>query len=523
MALFLALAAGPAGAQESDVSQTPNAEQAGIKKSLQEQVGPGQGDVNTPESSVFVIKRDPFRAISRGRQLFQRKFTAAQGLGPRTGDGVGDIGTSETGIFEASVVAGLSDSCATCHGRPRGSAGTGGNVFTRPDSRDAPHLFGIGLVEMLADEVTADLRAIRAGAREEAEGSGAPVTAALVSKDIDYGALTAFPDGRVDTSRVEGVDPDLRVDPFFAEGEEFALRTFIVGALNAEMGLESPDPILLAAHRKERVESPAGMVLDGMLDAIPTVPVQHAGEDGDGDGVANEIDPALIDYLEFYLLNYFRPALYLPDATLEGSGRRLMHRVDCTSCHRADLVVERDRRVADVDTTYDPDRGGFNGLFATAAGRFVEVEDSPSFSPLLLPAEEPFLVRNIFTDLKRHDLGPDFWERNFNGTLQKEHVTEPLWGVGTTAPYGHDGRSINLREVILRHGGEAQASRDAFAALPTAQQETIIAFLQALVLFPPQDTASNLDPGDAADPDYPQFGHGGIALSVLFNDPSDPE
>jgi len=44
--------------------------------------------------------------------------------------------------------------------------------------------------------------------------------------------------------------------------------------------------------------------------------------------------------------------------------------------------------------------------------------------------------------------------------------TEPLWGVGSTPPYGHDGRSINLREVILRHGGEAKASRDLFAAMP---------------------------------------------------------
>ena len=47
-------------------------------------------------------------------------------------------------------------------------------------------------------------------------------------------------------------------------------------------------------------------------------------------------------------------------------------------------------------------------------------------------------------------------------------MTTPLWGVGTTAPYGHDGRSINLTEVILRHGGEAQAARDAFARLSSA-------------------------------------------------------
>ncbi len=67
-------------------------------------------------------------------------------------------------------------------------------------------------------------------------------------------------------------------------------------------------------------------------------------------------------------------------------------------------------------------------------------------------------------------------------------MTKPLWGVGSTAPYGHDGRSINLREVILRHGGEAQASRDAFAWLSNNQQALVIEFLQSLVLFGPSDS-----------------------------------
>ena len=64
-------------------------------------------------------------------------------------------------------------------------------------------------------------------------------------------------------------------------------------------------------------------------------------------------------------------------------------------------------------------------------------------------------------------------------------MTEPLWGVATTAPYGHDGRSINLREVILRHGGEAQQARDAFAALSAAGERQLLEFLASLVLFPP--------------------------------------
>ena len=62
----------------------------------------------------------------------------------------------------------------------------------------------------------------------------------------------------------------------------------------------------------------------------------------------------------------------------------------------------------------------------------------------MLPIEESFVVESFFSDLKRHDLGPAFHERNYDGSLVTEFVTEPLWGVGTTAPYGHDGRSINL-------------------------------------------------------------------------------
>ena len=59
------------------------------------------------------------------------------------------------------------------------------------------------------------------------------------------------------------------------------------------------------------------------------------------------------------------------------------------------------------------------------------------------------VVTNFFGDFKRHDLGSGFWEKNFDGTIQREFITEPLWGVGSTAPYGHDGRSPTLEDVIL--------------------------------------------------------------------------
>ncbi|MFN0006719.1 MAG: di-heme oxidoredictase family protein [Planctomycetota bacterium] len=515
-ALALVLTPATARAQLNDMTQTPNTAGVGINKSLAEQVGSGRGDVFTPGSSRFIIARDPFRSIRRGRQIFQRKFTMAQGLGPRTNDGVGNIET------EASHGAGLSDSCASCHGRPRGSAGFGGDVFTRPDSRDAPHLFGLGLQEMLADEITQDLRAIRAAAVAKALQQGTPVTSTLTSKGIHYGSITALPDGSVLTGGVQGVDADLRVRPFFAQGGTISIREFLVGAFNAEMGLEAPDPDLLAASMGATVTTPSGMVLDGANDAIEAPPAIAPGADPDGDGFTNEIDTAIVDHMEFYLLNYFKPALGKSTAdTLKGE--RIFMSIGCAECHVPDLLIQRDRRVADVETRYDPTNGIFNRLFATAVGHFTTADDGSGFPARKDPSLQPFLVERIFTDFKRHDLGPNFHERNFDGSVRTHFLTEPLWGVGSTAPYGHDGRSMNLEEVILRHSGEALSARNSFAALNGNKQGQLMAFLGTLVVFPPDDTASNLDPGNSATSGFPQFGHGSIKLTVLFNNPSDSE
>lgn len=502
--------------QEIDATQTPNSENAHMKKSYTEQAGSGRESDRMPGSSLYVIHRDPFRSIRRGRQLFQRKFTLEQGLGPRLGDGQGNI------EIEPGHGAGLADSCAACHGRPRGSAGSGGDVATRPDSRDAPHLFGLGLVEQLGDEMTTELRAIRAQALVSARANGSSATFELAAKGVRFGKITARSNGEFDTSQVEGVDPDLRVRPFFHQGGLFSMREFIVGALQAEMGLQAFDPDLIAAAAGGRVVTPSGFVLDGGLDRIGASPVVFSGEDRDGDGVAHEVPAAIVDHLEFYLLNYFKPGINRETAASR-RGRRSFDRLACTSCHVPSLTIGADRRVADVETAHDPARGVFNRLFATATPRFVVQDDGSGLPSLKRPALQPFVVENFFSDLKRHDLGPAFHERNYDGTFTKLFVTEPLWGVATTAPYGHDGRSVNLEEVILRHGGEAQASRDRFAALSDPDTADLLAFLNTLVLFPPDDTASNLDPGDARHVDFPQRAHGSIRLSVLFNDPTDPE
>ncbi len=510
---------GPVGyAQLIDRTKNPNTINAGIAKSLTDQIGTGRGDMATQHSSMFIIKRDPFRSIRRGRQLFQRKFLRSQGAGPIADDLV--LG----GNIELSlrIGAGLSDSCASCHGRPRGSAGFGGDVVTRPESRDAPHLFGLGLKEMLADEMTAELRAIRASAATNAQQSGQSVTKPLKAKGIDFGRITARPDGTFDVSEVQGVDTDLRIKPFFAHGGTISIREFVVGAFNDEMGLQAVDPDLVAANGGARVETPSGMILDGATDQISRPLANNASHDEDSDTIANELPISVVDHMEFYLLNYFKPGTYAQSQSTD-KGYEQLKTIGCAQCHVPDLKINRDRRVADVETVYDPSKGNFNGLFATATPLFDLVADGSGHPAWRRPKFGGFLVRNIFTDFKRHNLGPNFYERNYDGSYQTMFLTTPLWGVGSSGPYGHDGRSINLRDVILRHGGEAQVSRDKFAALNWNKQQEIIEFLNSLVLFPPDDTASNLDPGDRNMPNFPQYGQGSIKLSTLFNDPSDPE
>jgi CxxC motif-containing protein (DUF1111 family) len=61
-----------------------------------------------------------------------------------------------------------------------------------------------------------------------------------------------------------------------------------------------------------------------------------------------------------------------------------------------------------------------------------------------------------------------------------------LWGIGLTETVNghtyflHDGRARNLTEAILWHGGEAQAARDAFAALSKDDRDAVLAFLNSL-------------------------------------------
>ncbi len=123
--------------------------------------------------------------------------------------------------------------------------------------------------------------------------------------------------------------------------------------------------------------------------------------------------------MEFYLLHYFKAGTGRETSTTR-AGRNLMAEIGCTSCHVPDMVIDRDRRVADVETVYDPARGNpFNPFFSTASLLLQEVSDGTSHPTLKRPLRGSFLVKNIFTDFKRHDLGPNFHEVEFSNNIRR--------------------------------------------------------------------------------------------------------
>jgi CxxC motif-containing protein (DUF1111 family) len=92
-----------------------------------------------------------------------------------------------------------------------------------------------------------------------------------------------------------------------------------------------------------------------------------------------------------------------------------------------------------------------------------------------------------YTDMLLHDMGEGLADHRPEGAADgTEWRTPPLWGVGLTQTVSghtlflHDGRARDLTEAILWHGGEAQKSRDAFANLPKASRDDLLAYLGSL-------------------------------------------
>jgi len=87
----------------------------------------------------------------------------------------------------------------------------------------------------------------------------------------------------------------------------------------------------------------------------------------------------------------------------------------------------------------------------------------------------------LFSDLLLHDVsGADYFGVPDGLADARMFKTPALWGIGSTAPFMHDGAAGTIEAAILAHDGEAAAVRDAFDDLPGADRELLLEFLGSL-------------------------------------------
>ena len=91
-----------------------------------------------------------------------------------------------------------------------------------------------------------------------------------------------------------------------------------------------------------------------------------------------------------------------------------------------------------------------------------------------------------YSDFLLHDMGA-LGDGIVEGDASEvEMFTRPLWGVRQRLALLHDGRATgntfagNIAAAVAEHGGEAQASSDAFAALTQVERDQVVAFLESL-------------------------------------------
>ena len=86
----------------------------------------------------------------------------------------------------------------------------------------------------------------------------------------------------------------------------------------------------------------------------------------------------------------------------------------------------------------------------------------------------------LYSDLLLHDMGAlgDGIAQGTAGT--RDMRTAPLWGLRSRPTWLHDGRANTIDQAVRGHAGEAQSSRDRYAALSAVERQQLLDFLNTL-------------------------------------------
>ncbi|MBO0857539.1 MAG: hypothetical protein J2P21_03615 [Chloracidobacterium sp.] len=444
--------------------------------------------VNQVDIESGKIKFDDLLEI--GREIFEARWTFLDGQGRPAATGAG-APTKRNPLNNVPFIrtsAPDATSCADCHHQPEigGAGGFVSNVFVLAqvldpvtdsvsaelsDERNALGMNGSGAIEMLAREMTYDLQAQRQFAIKKAKKFGLDHMVSLVTKSVSFGQLTARPDGSIDTSKVEGVSPDLIIKPFSQKGVVNSVRVFTVNAYNHHHGMQAVERF--GAGQK-----------DSQGKIIMT-------NDFDEDGVPDELTVG-----DITAATIFQVALNVPGRVISSDparraaarrGESLFDETGCAECHRPSLPLES--ALFSEPNPFNPP-GNLRPGDVRRPIVFDLTKDIPS--PRLERSEEKdrgAIVR-AYTDLKRHvicdEIDPFFCNERLiqDGAPTDQFITRKLWDVGNTAPYGHRGDLTTITEAILHHAGEARPQRERFAALPRESQNEIVEFLKQLQVLP---------------------------------------
>jgi hypothetical protein len=357
-----------------------------------------------------------------------------------------------------------------CRNNPTPTVSDG--FFPTFDERGSLGMFGSGAIELLGREMTDDLLALKAQAIQQAQAAQQNVTVALETKEVQFGTLTAHPDGSVDTSGVQGVSPDLVVRPMGRKGNHKSLRRFSNQALNRHLGMQPEEAV---------------------KNFTPGL------SDPDQDGVSDELTTG-----DVTALVVFEAALPVPQrmhltgaaAAQAARGEALFAQVACTSCHIPELPLR--------STIFcEPNPRNADGTFADASQQICfDLRKTSGLKRKMVAA---------YTDLKRHTIcdptrsydpqtnhycsdvptipgiattdppGPPLSPPNIvDRPLYYQFLTAKLWDVGNSGPWGHRNDLDTIYDAIVAHGGEAAQSVAAYEALSDADQLAVVTFLKTL-------------------------------------------
>lgn len=388
-----------------------------------------------------------------GAQLFDVTFTKAAGFGAKDLPPLSRFHNGRRGGPDATR-------CSACHwrGGPAGAGDGADNAYLDGDgdsqqsalARNPISLAGAGLVEILASEMSRDLKAAKDALIAAAASTGSSKRGELLTKGVSFGFLTARPDGSIDSSEIAGVDVDLKVRPFGWKGNMATLRDAVEDELLIHHGMQS---VHIAANAVSERAGP------------------FARPDPDGDGVVSEISEGQMSALTIFIAMQEVPQIMPPDDSefvlAWSQGRARFESIGCARCHVPSLPIHTTRFEL-------PSR-------ASGAPITVDLVTEGADPRLEKPAEGGPLRVYLFSDLKRHDVGPQLKEnRADRGVAREQFLTRPLWGLSRSRPYMHDGRAPTIQDAIRFHAGEAQAEREAYDALTEPERAAIRIYLTAL-------------------------------------------